>query len=184
MTRNPADKWLEAIKFELFRLSPKHDRFSTGRLESAIKYLESTPVTTKGARIDLHEQIHQLDCLRHDLGVFRAQLDWTRKGKRIQDRARDRGRPMRGPEFRDAFNGLDASFEKIKMEQRERQWRHFASFGQVWPSAGAANKAQMVKWLAIYSRRRLRIGTANSLRAVPTMILRWWTRGMKGLPRW
>ena len=182
MSRNPADKWLEAIKFELFRLSPEHNKFSTGYLEWRIKQLESMPVT-EGARIDLQDKIHQLECLKQDLGVFRAEMAWTRKMCRVSEKARDKGRPARGYEIFESFNELDTSFEKVKMEQRERQRQHLASFRQIWPNADAANKAQMVKWLAIYSRRRLRIGTGNSLWIVPNTIFRWWTRGAKGLPR-
>lgn len=178
MSRDPIDKWLDAMQFEIFRLSPQHYAFRTELLESRIKQLESMPVT-KEARTDLQQKLHQLKCLKQDLRFYRALEVSYEKMKQLKDQTRA-GFLDRGQEACEVFNEIDTSIEKIKMEQRERQRQYLASLRQLWPNADNAKKRQMLKLFAIYSRRRLLIGTENILYAVPFALARWTVRNFKG----
>ena len=180
MSRDPVDRWLDAMEFEMFRLSPKYDVFSTEFLESRIKQLESMPVT-KGANIDLQEKIHQLKCLKQDLRSLRAQFVLAGKLQQLKDQAREG--IYRPHELYEVWNAIDTSNAKGRMEQRERQRQHLASLRQLWPNADDAKKRQMLKLFAIYSRRRLMIGTQNILYAVPFTVARWGVRFIKGRSR-
>ena len=164
------------MQFEMFRLSPKYDYFSSEFLESRIKQLESTPVT-KGAKIDLQEKIHQLTCLRQDLRSFRALVVLTGKLQQLKDQAREG--IYRPHELHEVWTAIDTSNAKKRMEQRERQRQHFASLRRLWQNADDAKKRQMLKMSAIYSRRRLMIETRNILYAVPYTVARWVTRFIK-----
>ena len=181
MSRDSIDKWLDAIQFEIFRLSPRHHPLSPELLESRIKQLESMPVT-EGAGNDLHEKFHQLKCLQEDLQSLRAMRSWLQKVAHLKDRVQEKGLVDCRNEVVEAFDELDILSEKKKIEQRERQRQHLASLRQLWPNADGARKRRMVELLATYARRRLMTGTVNSLRAVPFKIARWAARGIKGRP--
>ena len=174
MSKDPIDKWLDAMQFEIFRLSP-----NTELLESRIKQLGSMPVT-KGSRNNLKEKLHQLECLKQDLQSLRMLEVSTRKLQQVKaqalgGRSLDRGQMVK---VREEFDEVTNTFEKTKIEQRERQRQHLASLRQLWPKADYARKRRMVGLFATYAGRRLMIGTANSLLVVPLMIAR---RAFRGL---
>ena len=171
MSRDSIDKWLEAMEFEIFRLSPEHGLLSTELLELRIKQLESMPVTEVASN-DLLERIHQLECLKQDLQSLRTLGAWHRKAKQLQDE--NRGINY-GPKGIKLFEEFDTLFEKIRIKQREQQW-HLASLSQLWPHADHARKRQMVKLFVTYNDRRLRVGAVNSLLTVPLRIARWAVR--------
>ena len=165
------------MEFENFRLLPEHGPLSTELLELRIKQLESMPVT-EGARYDLQEKIHQLECLKQDLQSLRVLGAWHRKARQLRD---ENGRFDYGPKAFELFDEFDTLFERTKIKQRERQW-HFASLTQLWPHADHARKRQMVKLFVTYVDRRLRVGAVNSLLTVPLRIARWAVRRNKGRP--
>ena len=180
MSKDPIDKWLDAMAFEIFRLSSKHQPGSTELLESRIKQLETMPVT-KGTRNNLKEKLHQLECLKKDLQSLRVLYIFYEKHLQVRAQAREKGSVDRGDTVKmtEVFDKYNDILEKGKTEQRERQWQHLASLRQLWPKADYARKRRMVGLFATYARRRLMIGTENSLLAVPLTIARWMSRAVK-----
>ena len=177
MSKDPIDKWLDAMEFEIFRLSSKHQPGSTELLESRIKQLGTMPVT-KETRINLKQKLYQLECLKQDLQSLRVLHISIQKLQQAIAQAREKRSLDRGQEVkvREAFEKGINTFEKSKVEERERQRQHLASLRQLWPKADYARKRRMVGLFATYARRRLMIGTVNSLLVVPIGAVRWLSR--------
>ena len=177
MSKNPIDKWLDAMEFEMFRLKSTYE-MSTEILESRIKQLESMPVT-KGTRNNFKEKNHQLVCLKQDLQSLRVLESSYRKIKQAREQMREKGFHDPGLKVHEIHSKYDTIFEKMKIEQRERQWQHLASLRQLWPKADDARKRRMVGLFAKYAGMRLGTGITNSLLVIPQKMARWFAKGYK-----
>ena len=176
MSKDPIDKWLDAMQFEMFRHKYTNNPLSTEMLESRIKQLESMPVT-KGARKNLKEKFDQLECLKRDLQSLRLLASSYRKLQQWRDQ---HAWGMLDMEVvAEVHRKVDTWFVKTKIEERERQRQHFASLRQLWPKADVARKRRMVGFFATYAGIRLRTGITNSLLAIPQRFVGWLARGYK-----
>ena len=176
MSKDPIDKWLDAMQFEIFRLKSTNNPLSTEVLESRIKQLESMPVT-KGTRQNLKEKFHQLESLKCDLQSLRVLESSCRKMQQLKD-SYNKGM-LDVKEMAEVLHKLDTSFEKTKIEERERRRQHLASLMQLWPKADVARKRRMVGLFATYAGMSLRIEISNSVVGIPQKIARWAVRGYK-----
>lgn len=179
MSRDPIDKWLDALVFENYRLQFKPNHIHAEILQSQIRELESQPV----ARIDgnhLEETLNRLECLKQDLASVHQMIDLAVQLRHIRDQIREKGVLLYSPA--DADEVLDAFytwFEKTKIEHRARQWQNIASLKHFWPKADVARRRRIVELFATYSRRRLMWGTLNLRIATPLRIGRWASRMYK-----
>ena len=170
MSKDPIEKWLDAMQFEVFRLK-SFTPFSTEVLESRIKQLEPMPVT-EGARINLNAKLRELKCLKQDLQSIRVLERSVRKMRQATDRVLEKTMFNVKDQCIEARAKFDATHVKTKIERMERQRQHLASLRQLWPKADYASKRRMVGLFARYGRSRLIAGIRISLLAFPFKIVK------------
>ena len=155
------DKWLRAMDLEILRLSfvptPEH----TYALEREVEAMKSMPVTDDSA-YSLADRIHALECLQQDLPALQEVRICSIQLENMLDQIRGKGILHYNPEeVYGNIEKLHAFYEKRKLEQRERQWRHLASLRPLWPNADHTDRRRMMDLLKSYGQRRLRWGTKN-----------------------
>lgn len=179
MSRDPIDKWLDALQFENYRLQFKPNQIHAEILQSQIRELESQPVAGIAGNL-LEETFHRLECLKQDLASVQQMIDLAIQLRHLRDEIREKGFLLYSPTDADeVLDGFHAWFEKTKIEQRERQWRNLASFQYYWPKADGVKRRRMVELFVTYSRRRLLWGTMNLKIVTPLKIGRWASRMYK-----
>lgn len=175
MSKDPIDKTLSALHFENYRLGFKPNQTHAKILESAIQRLESQPVEDSGD--DLDTTLHHLKTLKQDLVSIQEVVVLAIQLHNLRDQIRENGFLLYRPDdAEEVLNEFHAWFEKMKIEQRKRQWRNFASLRHFWPQADWERKRAMVELFATNSRRRLEWGTLNLRIALPLRIGRWASR--------
>ena len=164
MSHDPIDKWLESLEFDIYRL-----RFMPGSklrsnawtLRWHIAKIGSLQVAAIPG-MNLESLIHSVDAFQQDLASLEqlmrlhAQLEENMKEfKRL-------GFPMTaGPGLLQNLDDTRAWFEKTKVSQRQRQWRHLASLRLFWPNANGPLRMRMLGLFATYGRRRFAWGAKN-----------------------
>ncbi len=176
MSRDPIDKWLDALEFENYRLSfwpsPNH----ADMLESQILELESQPIADMSGD-DLDTMLQRLENLKQDLASARQLIDCALQVRNLREQMRQKGILQINPDEADeALDGFHSFFEKSKIQQRERQWRNLTSLKQFWPHADGTRRRRMANLFATYTRRRLLWGTGNLAFSLPLKIRLWATR--------
>lgn len=180
MTKDPLDKWLDALQFENYRLQFKPNQTHAEILKAQIRELESQPVADIAGN-DLVATLHHLEQLKQDLTSVQQLIELAKQLRNLREQMREKGFLSYSPSDADeVLNGFHAWFEKTKIEQRERQWRNLASLRQFWPEADGPRRRRMVELFATYSRRRLMWGTLNLKIGTPLRIGRWASRMYKG----
>lgn len=173
MSRDPIDKWLDALQFENYRLSFKPHLIHAEILESQIREMESLPLD-KIAGDDLDAALKRLESLKQDLASTQQLLGLAAQLRNVRDQISEKGIFNYNPEdANEILNDFHAWFEKSKIEQRERQWRNLASLKHFWPQADGARRRRMVELFATYARRRLTWGIGNFKMTIPLRIGRW-----------
>ena len=176
MSKDPIDKWLNALQFENYRLQFTPNPIHAKVLQSQIQELESQPV----AQIDgnnLQATIQRLENLKQDLASVQQLINLATELRKLRDQMREKGFLLSNPEDTDeVLDGFHVWFEKKKIEQREEQWRNIASFKQFWPKADGPRRRRMVELFATYGRRRLKWGMLNLKIGTPLRIGRWASR--------
>ncbi|CAD6591108.1 MAG: hypothetical protein ASARMPREDX12_004923 [Alectoria sarmentosa] len=173
MTKDPLDKWLDALHFENYRLQFKPNQTHAAILKAQIRELESQPVADIAGN-DLVATLHHLKQLKKDLASVQQLIDLAKQLRKLREQMREKGFLLYSQSDADeVLNGFHAWFEKTKIEQRERQWRNLASLRQFWPEADGPRRRRMVELFATYSRRRLMWGTLNLKIGAPLRIGRW-----------
>lgn len=173
MSEDHVDKWLDALRFEIYRLQFTPNRTHAKILQSQIQELESQPVAEVGGK-DLNTTIHNLAALKQDLASVQQLIDLAIQLRNLRDQMREKGFLSYSPTDADEiFNGFHAWFEKAKIEQRERQWRNLAHLRHFWPKVDGPRRRQMVDLFATYSRQRLKWGIMNIQIGTPLKIGRW-----------
>lgn len=180
MTKDPLDKWLDALYFENYRLQFKPNQTHAAILKAQIRELESQPVADIAGN-DLVATLHHLEQLKQDLASVQQLIELAKQLRKLREQMREKGFLLYSQSDADeVLNGFHAWFEKTKIEQRERQWRNLASLRQFWPEADGPRRRRMVELFATYSRRRLMWGTLNLRIGAPLRIGRWVSRMYKG----
>ena len=179
MLKDPVDKWLDALRFEVYRLqftpNPTHAKI----LQSQIQELESQPVT-EIADNDFGTMFQNLETLKQDVASIEQLIHLAEQLRNLRDQMREKGFLAYSLDDADeVFNGFHAWFEKAKIEQRERQWRNLAYLRHFWPNADGPRRRQMADLFATYSRRRLKWGFMNLRIGTPLKIGRWAIRIIK-----
>lgn len=179
MSENVIDEWLKSLKFENYRLeyTPKYTRAKV--LEATIRNIESQPIDGAFAK-DFGGTLLQLEILKKDLASMHEMNDLVERLHILRDRLREQDFLSFHPESAaQVMEGLQAWFEKKKIEQRKRQRLNVASLGRLWPNADQARKRQMVKLFVTYGRRRFAWGTLNILLSSMLRLGLWTNRRMK-----
>ena len=173
------DKWLEALRFENYRLSFTPNPIHAEMLQSHINRLESEP--TAGLSTDeLDGKLHRLEAMKKDLASVNQLISLREKLHGVSQQLQKEGYFQFSPEDAiETFDGLNAWFEKTKTEQRERQSRNLASLKRFWPQADGARKTRIAELLATYARKRYVWGSLNLRMAAPVKVGRWATRALK-----
>ena len=173
MSRDPIDKWLDALLFENHRLqftpSPIHSEI----LQSQIRELESQPVAGFNAN-HVGDILRRLECLKQDLASIQQMIVLATQLRHLRDQIRENGYLLYSPtgidRTLDAFHNW---FEKTKIEHRKRQRKNFAALKHFWPTADVARRRRIVELFATYGRRRLVWGMFNLQTSTPLRIGRW-----------
>lgn len=179
MSRDPVDKWLDALWFEIYRLQFTPNQTHANILQSQIQELESQPVAEIAGN-DFDTMLQNLETLKQDVASIEQLIHLAEQLRNLRDQMREKGFLAYSPnDADDVFNGFHAWFEKTKIEQRERQWRNIAHLRHFWPKADGPRRRQMVELFAKYSRRRLKWGLMNLQIGTPLKIGRWAIRVYK-----
>ncbi len=173
MSRDPIDKWLDALQFENYRLQFKPNQIHAEILQTQIQQLESQPVAAIASN-NLDETLHNLESLKQDLASVQHLIGLAVQLRSLRDQMREKGFLLFSPDDADeVLDGFHAYFEKMKVEQRERQWRNLASLKHFWPKADGPRRRRIVELFATYSRRRFVWGFTNLQIGTPLRIGRW-----------
>lgn len=176
MSRDPLDKWLDALRFEIYRLQFMPNPMHAKILESKIQEFESQPVVEIAGN-DFNTALQKLETLKQDFASIQQLIHLAIELRNLRDQMREKGFLMFSPNDADeVLNGFHAWFEKTKMEQRKRQWRNFAHLRHFWPKADGPTRRQMVELFATYGRRRFKWGLMNLQIGAPLKIGRWASR--------
>ena len=181
------DQWLDELQFENYRLSFLPPDFSSLGLQ--IQKYQSQPVSAVGG--NLHIALNRLETLKRDHAFLQQVEDYVSQGKRLvpyftmifnKDPSHWQQNPIlraRIDENLEIFDGIVTWFDKSKIAQRERQWRHLRSLKQYWPQADEARKRRIAGLFKTYFGRRLAWGILHSALARPTKVGRWAMRHVK-----
>ncbi|KAL9126911.1 MAG: hypothetical protein Q9175_007837 [Cornicularia normoerica] len=142
MSKDAIDKWLDALRFDIYRLGVKPDQLHADTLAVEIDRLERLPVTAMGN--DLHARLDDLESAKQDLASIQHLIGLTIHLRNLRDQMRENGFLKYSIADADqVLDGLHAWLEKTKREQRERQWRNLTFFRRFWPEADGSTRRQM-----------------------------------------
>ena len=179
MSSNTVDKWLDALRFENYRLQFRPHPIDAEEIRSQIQALEARPVATI-AHGDFDTLLHKLDSLKEDLASVEQTIELLSQIRELRGQIREKGfLEYDVDQAGEVIDNLHFRSEKNKMDQRQRQWRHLASLRRVWPEADAARRKGIVQLLGTYSKRRFVCGATNLRIGTVTRIGRWASRMCK-----
>lgn len=179
MSKDPIDKWLDALQFENYRLQFTPNHIHVKVLQSQIQQLESQPVDEIDGN-DLEATLQRLGTLKQDLASVQQLMDLATELRKLRDEMREKGLFLSPPvETDDVLDAMHAFLEVKKYEQRARQWRNLDSLRHLWPKADGPRRRRIAELLTTYSRRRFTWGMLNLKLGTPLRIARWAIRMYK-----
>lgn len=180
MPVQPIDRWLEALKFENYRLGFMPKLSDAKVLQTEIRELESQPVAEIAGNDDFDARYFSLIVMKQDLASIQQMGELAIRLLNLREQMREKGFLVSSlDEADEIFDGFHAWVEKSKLEQRKRQWQHLRFVRLFWPKADMARRRRIAEMLAVYGRRRFRWGTLHLAIGPPARVGRWASRMLK-----
>ena len=180
MSEYTIDRWIHALEFENYRLQFKPNNIHVKILQSEIQVMESMPAAAAIGDGNLDQTLQNLESLKQDLASGEHIIGLAIQLRNFKDQMREKGVLQFNLDAADEIlEGIQASFDKRKIEQRQRQWRNLASLRKFWPEADGPRRRRIVELLRTYTRRRFMWGLLNLQMGTPVRLSRWASRMYK-----